>query len=146
MSVNKVILLGFLGKDPEVKYTQNGNAIANFSLATNEQWKDKNGDKQSRTEWHYVTLFGKIGEIAGQYLKKGSQVYIEGKIQSQKYTGKDGVERTSYNIVGSELKMLGGGENQPAQQSDNTTPPEPPKRHEAKPVEPVVDVDDDIPF
>ena len=105
--LNKVILIGRLGRDPEVRYTPNGEAVANFSIATDEQWKDKNGERQTRTEWHNITLYRKLGEIAGQYLRKGSLVYIEGRIQSRKYTGKDGVERTAYEIIGNEMKMLG---------------------------------------
>ncbi|UOO93028.1 single-stranded DNA-binding protein [Vitreoscilla stercoraria] len=108
MSVNKVILVGRLGKDPEVRYMTNGEAVTNFGVATSESWKGRDGQKQERTEWHNVTLYRKLAEIAGQYLKKGSQVYIEGKIQSRKYMGKDGIERTAYEIVGSEMKMLGG--------------------------------------
>lgn len=108
MSVNKVTLIGRVGRDPEVRYMPNGEAVANFSIATSESWKDKNGERVTKTEWHNVTLYRKLAEIAGQYLKKGSQVYIEGKIQSRKYTGKDGVERTAYEIIGSEMKMLGG--------------------------------------
>ena len=104
MSVNKVILVGRLGRDPEVRYLPNGEAVANFGVATSEQWKDRNGERQERTEWHSVTLYRRLAEIAGQYLKKGSQVYIEGRIQSRKYTGKDGVERTAYEIIGGELK------------------------------------------
>ena len=107
MSVNKVILVGRLGRDPETRYMPNGDAITNFSLATDEQWRDRNGERQTRTEWHNVSLFGKLGEIAGQYLRKGSQVFIEGKIQSRKYTDKDGIERMAYNIIGNEMKMLG---------------------------------------
>ena len=99
MSVNKVILVGRLGRDPEVRYLPNGEAVANFGVATSEQWKDRNGERQERTEWHNVTLYRRLAEIAGQYLKKGSQVYIEGRIQSRKYTGKDGIERTAYEII-----------------------------------------------
>lgn len=108
MSVNKVILVGRLGRDPEVRYMTNGEAVTNLGVATSESWKGRDGQKQERTEWHNVTLYRKLAEIAGQYLKKGSQVYIEGKIQSRKYMGKDGIERTAYDIIGSEMKMLGG--------------------------------------
>ncbi|MBI0180626.1 MULTISPECIES: single-stranded DNA-binding protein [Snodgrassella] len=107
MSVNKVILVGRLGRDPETRYMPSGDAITNFSIATDEQWRDRNGERQTRTEWHNITLFGKLGEIASQYLRKGSQVFIEGRIQSRKYTGKDGIERTAYDIIGNEMKMLG---------------------------------------
>lgn len=90
MSLNKVHLIGRLGRDPEVRYMPNGDAVCNFSLATDESWKDKNGQRQTKTEWHAVTLYRRLAEIAGQYLKKGSQVYLEGKIQSRKYTDKNG--------------------------------------------------------
>lgn len=109
MSLNKVILIGNLGRDPEVRYMPNGEAVCNFSIATSESWNDKqSGNRVERTEWHNITMYRRLAEIAGQYLKKGSQVYIEGKIQSRKYTGKDGIERTAYDIIASEMKMLGG--------------------------------------
>ena len=101
----------------------NGDAITNFSLATDEQWRDRNGERQTRTEWHNITLFGKLGEIASQYLRKGSQVFIEGKIQSRKYTGKDGIERTAYDIIGSEMKMLGNRNDGFDSGNNNTAPP-----------------------
>ena len=100
MSLNKVILIGNLGRDPEVRYMPNGEAVCNFSIATSETWNDRQtGQRQERTEWHNITLYRRLAEVAGQYLKKGSQVYIEGRIQSRKYTGKDGIERTAYEIV-----------------------------------------------
>lgn len=108
--VNKVILVGNLGNDPEVKYSQAGAAICTLSLATSESWKDKQtGEMQERTEWHRVKLFGRLGEIAGEYLKKGRQVYIEGRLRTDKYTGKDGVERYTTSVVADEMQMLGGG-------------------------------------
>ncbi|GFZ92989.1 single-stranded DNA-binding protein [Dyella caseinilytica] len=108
--INKVILVGNLGADPEVRYTGGGTAIASLSIATSEQWTDKqSGQKQERTEWHRVKLFGRLAEIAGEYLKKGRQVYVEGSLRTDKYTGKDGVERYSTDIIASELQMLGGG-------------------------------------
>ena len=95
MSLNKVILIGNLGRDPEVRYMPNGEAVCNFSIATSETWNDRqSGQRQERTEWHNITMYRRLAEIAGQYLKKGSQVYIEGRIQSRKYTGKDGIERS----------------------------------------------------
>lgn len=107
--VNKVILVGNLGADPETRYTANGGAITNIRLATSEAWKDKQtGENQERTEWHRVVLFGKLGEIAGEYLKKGRQVYIEGSLRTNKYTDKEGVERYSTDIVANEMQMLGG--------------------------------------
>ena len=108
-SVNKVILLGNLGRDPETRYTTGGDAVTNLSIATSEQWKDKNGEKQERTEWHRVVLFGRQAEIAGEYLKKGRSVYIEGSLQTRKYTDKDGVEKYSTEIVGDRMQLLGSG-------------------------------------
>jgi single-strand DNA-binding protein len=106
--VNKVILVGNLGNDPETKYTQGGMAVTKASLATTSVRKDKEGNTQERTEWHRVTFFGKLGEIAGEYLRKGSQVYVEGSIRYDKYTGQDGVERYSTDIIADEMQMLGG--------------------------------------
>lgn len=106
--INKVILVGTLGKDPEVRYSQSGSAMASISVATNESWKDKNGEKQERTEWHRVKFFGRLAEIAGEYLKKGGQVYIEGSLRTEKYTDKQGVERYSTDIIANEMQMLGG--------------------------------------
>jgi len=107
--INKVILVGNLGADPEVRYTAGGTAIASLSIATSEQWTDKqSGQKQERTEWHRVKLFGRLAEIAGEYLKKGRQVYVEGSLRTDKYTDKQGVERYSTDIIASELQMLGG--------------------------------------
>ena len=106
-SVNKVILLGNLGRDPETRYTTGGDAVTNLSIATSEQWKDKSGEKQERTEWHRVVLFGRQAEIAGEYLKKGRSVYIEGRLQTRKYTDKDGVEKYSTEIVGDRMQLIG---------------------------------------
>jgi single-strand DNA-binding protein len=108
-SVNKVILLGNLGRDPETRYTTGGDAVTNLSIATSEQWKDKSGEKQERTEWHRVVLFGRQAEIAGEYLKKGRSVYIEGRLQTRKYTDKDGVEKYSTEIVADRMQLIGGG-------------------------------------
>ncbi|WP_019557073.1 single-stranded DNA-binding protein [Thiomicrorhabdus arctica] len=112
--VNKVIIVGTLGADPEVKYAANGNAIANLSVATSDEWNDKStGQKQQKTEWHRVSMFGKIAEIAGQYLKKGSQVYLEGKLQTRKWQDKNGQDRYTTEVVISgfdgQMQMLGGG-------------------------------------
>ena len=106
--VNKAILVGNLGNDPEVKYTQGGMAITRISLATTSVRKDKDGNQQETTQWHRVTFFGKLGEIAGEYLKKGSQVYVEGEIRYDKFTGQDGVEKFFTEIVANEMQMLGG--------------------------------------
>lgn len=107
-SVNKVILLGNLGKDPEIRYMSNGDAVANITLATTETWKDKDGAKKEKTEWHRVTFYRKLAEIVGEYLKKGSSVYIEGRIETRKWTDKAGVERYSTDIIASDMKMIGG--------------------------------------
>ncbi|MBU2754947.1 single-stranded DNA-binding protein [Acidithiobacillus sp. CV18-2] len=106
--VNKVILLGHLGRDPEMRYMPDGKAVATLSIATSESFKDKNGDRQERTEWHRVSLFGKTAEVAGEYLHKGSQAYIEGRIRTRKWTDKDGQERYSTEIVGDRLQLVGG--------------------------------------
>ena len=106
--INKVILVGNLGNDPDVKYTQGGMAITRISLATTSVRKDKDGNQQERTEWHRVVFFGKLGEIAGEYLRKGSSVYVEGSLRYDKYTGQDGVEKYSTDIVADEMQMLGG--------------------------------------
>lgn len=134
--LNKVILIGRLGRDPEVRYMPNGEAVCNFSVATSEKYTDKNGQRQESTEWHNVTMYRKLAEIAGKYLTKGSQVYLEGKIQSRKYQGKDGIERTAYDIIVNEMKMLGGNSQATQEQ---------PKYPQATAV-PVEDINDDVPF
>lgn len=106
--VSKVILVGNLGNDPDTKYTQGGMAVTRISLATTSVRKDKDGNQQERTEWHRVVFFGKLGEIAGEYLRKGSQCYVEGEIRYDKYTGQDGVEKYTTDIVANEMQMLGG--------------------------------------
>lgn len=107
--INKVILVGNLGADPETRYTAGGGAITTIRVATAESWKDKaTGEKQERTEWHRIKFFGKLAEIAGEYLKKGRQVYVEGSLRTDKYTDKDGVERYTTDIIANEMQMLGG--------------------------------------
>ena len=108
MSVNKVILVGRLGRDPETRFTSGGQAVANFSVATDESYKDRNGERQKRTEWHKIVVWGKQAEIAQQYLKKGSLIFIEGRIQSREWQDKEGQKRTSFEIVASNFRMLGG--------------------------------------
>ncbi len=106
--VNKVLLIGRLGRDPEVRYTQDGTAIANFSIATSEEWKDKKtGEKQERTEWHKIVAFRRLGEICGEYLSKGRQVYVEGRLQTRDWQDKDGNKRYTTEIVASQMQMLG---------------------------------------
>mgnify|MGYP000975730434 CR=1 FL=1 len=132
--LNKVILIGRLGREPELRYMANGEAVCNFSVATSESWKDKNGQRQESTEWHNVTMYRKLAEIAAKYLTKGSQVYLEGKIQSRKYQGKDGIERSAYEIIANEMKMLGGNAQTPAQKPQ-------PAQAQAQD-----DISDDVPF
>lgn len=134
--LNKVILIGRLGKDPEVRYMPNGEAVCNFSVATSESWKDQSGQRQEKTEWHNITMYRKLAEIAGQYLTKGSQVYLEGKIQSRKYQGKDGIERTAYEIIVNEMKMFGGNSQAPHEQP----------KHQQATAAPVEYISDDVPF
>ena len=124
-SVNKVILIGNLGKDPEVRYLPSGDAVANISIATTETWKDKGGEKQEKTEWHRVSMFSKLAEIAGEYLKKGSQVYIEGRLETRKWTDKEGHERYTTEIRADRMQMLGsrsGGSERMAPPEDDAAP------------------------
>lgn len=145
--LNKVILIGRLGKDPETRYMPNGEAVCNFSVATSESWKDQSGQRQERIEWHNITMYRRLAEIAGQYLNKGSQVYLEGKIQSRKYQDKNGVERTAYDIIANEMKMLGDGNSEQQAQSAQAETPTPPRRQApATPAAPAEDIDDDVPF
>ncbi len=156
--VNKVILIGNLGADPEVRYMPSGGAVTNIRMATAESWKDKQtGERQEKTEWHRVVFFGRLAEIAGEYLKKGSQVYIEGRLQTRKWQGQDGQDRYTTEIVANEMTMLGGGPaaggrgGQGGQSSgyDNdhnqdSGPSEPASQESAS--APADDFDDDIPF
>ncbi len=142
--VNKVILIGNLGQDPEVRYMPNGNAVANVTLATSESWKDKNsGELQERTEWHRVVFFRRLAEIAGEYLKKGSKVYVEGRLQTRKWQDKDGQDRYTTEIVADQMQMLdsrggggGGGGFENARPDQGSAPPSGGNG----------DFDDDIPF
>jgi single-strand DNA-binding protein len=114
--INKVILVGNLGADPETAYTQSGKAVANISVATSESWKDKQtGETQERTEWHRVVFFGRLAEVVGEYLTKGSQVYVEGQLRTEKWQGQDGQDRYTTKVYANELQMLGGGNNQGGQ-------------------------------
>ncbi len=147
--VNKVILVGNLGKDPEVRYMPSGNAVANVTLATTDSWKDKQtGEKQERTEWHNIVFFSRLAEIAGEYLKKGSQVYVEGRLQTRKWQDKNGNDRYTTEIVANEMQMLGSrrggsagysGDRAPAQQQA-------PAPAAAAAGSSAPDFDDDIPF
>ena len=146
--VNKVILVGNLGADPEVRHSGQGMAICTLKVATSESWTDKaSGEKKEKTEWHRVKLFGKLGEIAGEYLRKGRQVYIEGSLRTEKYTGQDGVEKYTTDIVASEMQMLGGadkGERQERPRAEAPRQAQPPTQ--SRTVAPAPDFDDDIPF
>ncbi|MBA3756564.1 MAG: single-stranded DNA-binding protein [Nitrosomonas sp.] len=147
-SVNKVILIGNLGKDPETRYMSNGEAVTNITLATTDTWKDKNGEKQEKTEWHRVTFYRKLAEIAGEYLKKGRSVYIEGRLETRKWTDKAGVERYTTDIIASDMKMLGnrsgsGSFESPDHEEDNSVTN---RSSSAKGTSGFDDMDDDIPF
>ena len=140
--INKAIIVGNLGGDPEVKYLPSGAAVANFTVATSEQWKDKQtGEQQSRTEWHRISVFGKLAEICNQYLHKGKQVYIEGKIQTRKWQDKDGNDRYTTEIVANEVQFLGDRSN-----STNNGTDIPQDRKVAGKAEPSDNFDDEIPF
>ncbi len=119
-SLNKVILLGHLGRDPELRYTASGKAVATFTLATSFQWRDQDGNEQDKTEWHRIVAWGRLGEICGEYLSKGKQVFIEGRIQTREWEDQDGNKRTSVEIIANDLIMLGGGggqsQSRPAQE------------------------------
>ena len=151
-SVNKAIIVGNLGKDPETRYAPSGDAVTNIVVATTETWKDKtSGEKREATEWHRVVFFGKLAEIAGQYLKKGSQVYLEGKLKTRKWQDKDGQDRYTTEINADEMKMLGSkgdGQQQEGQRPQQTQqrPPANPQRQPQGPAGGFSDMDDDIPF
>jgi single-strand DNA-binding protein len=155
-SVNKVILVGNLGRDPETRYTTSGDAVTNIRLATTDTWKDKNGEKQERTEWHNIVFYGRQAEIAGEYLKKGRQIYVEGRLQTRKWQDKEGQDRYTTEIIADRMQMLGSREG-----GGSTVPPEPTEREaaaagaggggrKARGAAPakknVDDLDDDIPF
>lgn len=145
--VNKVILIGNLGADPEVRFMPSGGAVANLRIATSESWKDKQtGEQHERTEWHTVVLFNRLGEIAGEYLKKGSKVFIEGSLRTRKWQDKTGQDRYTTEIVGAEMQMLdskGGGQ---SFQADDRSSSAPESRPTAAPVAASTELDDDIPF
>ena len=142
--VNKAIIVGTLGQDPEVRSTASGSAVANISVATNENWKDRNtGEMQERTEWHRIVMFGKLAEIAQQYLKKGSQAYFEGRIQTRKWQDQSGNDRYSTEIVANEMQMLGGRGGGAPMESGGQSQAEPKPARETAPID---DGFDDIPF
>jgi len=140
MSVNRVILVGRLGRDPETRYTSGGQAVCNFTMATDESFKDKSGERQKRTEWHRIVVWGKLAEICQQYLKKGSLIFIEGRIQSRQWDDRDGNKRTTFEIVANTMKMLGPrAEAAPPEAAEHTAAEEP-----AAPSPEITD--EDIPF
>ncbi len=164
-SVNKVIIIGNLGRDPEIRYMPSGDAVATLAVATTDSWKDKTtGEKKEQTEWHRISFFGRTAEVAGQYLKKGSQVYVEGSLRTRKYTDKDGVEKFATDIRGDTLQMLGsrqggggntgGGDSMddggyssaPPPQQQRPAPQAVAPRPAPKPAPNFSDMDDDIPF
>ena len=153
-SVNKVIIVGNLGKDPDARYMPNGDAVSNFSVATSEQWKDKaTGEKKEATEWHRCSVFGKLAEICNEYLKKGSTVYVEGSLHTRKWTDKDGADRYTTEIKVSAMKMLGGrADGQREQSSDDgqqygpASPPEDNRAPKGGQKPSFDDLGDDIPF
>ena len=168
-SVNKVIIVGNLGRDPEIRYMPSGDAIANIAVATSYKSKDRNsGEQKELTEWHRISFFGRLAEIVGQYLKKGSSVYVEGRLQTRKYTDKDGIERYATDIIAENMQMLGGrqgmggdssygggdsygggGESYdapPSRPAPRQAPPAPAARPQPKPAPNCSDMDDDIPF
>ena len=164
-SVNKVIIVGNLGRDPEIRYMPSGDAIANIAVATSYKSKDRNsGEQKELTEWHRISFFGRLAEIVGQYLKKGSSVYVEGRLQTRKYTDKDGIERDATDIIAENMQMLGGRQGMgggdsfgggddmggydaaPSRPAPRQAPPAPAARPQPKPAPNFSDMDDDIPF
>lgn len=159
-SVNKVILIGNLGRDPEVRYAPSGAAVCNVSLATTRQWKDKSGEKKEETEWHRVVFYDRLAEIAGEYLKKGRPVYVEGRLKYGKYTDKDGVERYTTDIIATEMQLLGGRDGggdegggysrsrdeAPSRPAPSRAPAPAASKPASGPAGGFDDMDDDIPF
>ncbi len=164
-SVNKVIIVGNLGRDPEIRYMPSGDAIANIAVATSYKSKDRNtGEQKELTEWHRISFFGRLAEIVGQYLKKGSSVYVEGRLQTRKYTDKDGIERYATDIIAENMQMLGGRQGMgggdsygggddmggydapPSRPAPRQASPAPAARPQPKPAPNFSDMDDDIPF
>ena len=160
---NKVIIIGNLGKDPEVRYLPSGSAICNITVATSRQWKDKNsGERQEETEWHRVVFYDRLAEIAGEYLKKGRPVYVEGRLKTRKWTDKDGVEKYTTEVIADQMQLLGsregtgagddggggggGGYSRPAARPAAAAPPATTPKPAAKPSTGFDDMDDDIPF
>lgn len=153
--VNKVILVGNLGQDPELRYMPNGNAVANLSLATSENWKDQQGQQQERTEWHRLTMYRGLAEVAGEYLRKGSQIYVEGKLQTRKWQDQQGQDRYTTEVIVDQMQMLGnkvndiqdaGSQHQSTQTRLNQPDQQRPQQPQAQIQQPDITFDDDIPF
>ena len=145
--INKVILVGNLGADPETRAMPSGSSVTNISIATQESWKDKNtGDQQERTEWHKVVFFGRLAEIVGEYLKKGSQVYVEGKLRTQKWQDREGKDRWTTEVVANEMQMLGGRAGSGAPAAQGSAPTSAPQGSSDTPQDSSPPFDDDIPF
>lgn len=148
-SVNKVILIGNLGRDPEVRFLPSGEAVANFSIATTEKWKDKSGEMKEQTEWHRIAFFGRQAEICGEYLRKGSAVYVEGRLQTRKWTDKDGNERYTTEVRGDRMQLLGGrggGGSEPMSREPAGAGAAAPAKAQPKSGGAFDEMDDDIPF
>ncbi|CAB4132996.1 Ssb Single-stranded DNA-binding protein [uncultured Caudovirales phage] len=153
-SVNKAILIGNLGRDPEVRYSLDGAAVCNISIATTSSWKDKNsGEKREETEWHRVVFYGKLAEIAGEYLKKGRPVYVEGRLKTRKWQNKEGADQYSTEIIADQMQMLGGRDDNDSTSQPSNTPPRPTPQRSAPARQPLpagaenlADMQDDIPF
>lgn len=147
-SVNKVILIGNLGRDPETRYSPDGAAITNVSIATTRRYKDSSGQQQEETEWHRVVFFGRLAEIAGEYLRKGRPVYVEGRLRTRKWTDKEGVEKYTTEIVAENMQMLGSREGMGGGGGDveESAPARPAAKPAAKPAQNIAEMDDDIPF
>ena len=148
--VNKAVIVGNLGQDPDVRYATNGNAVVNLNVATNETWKNREtGEAQQRTEWHRIVFFNRLAEIAGEYLRKGSQVYVEGRLQTRKWQGQDGQDRYTTEVVASEMQMLGGrgeGGGAPSQGASSGGFRDRPQQQQSEPESAPEFQDDDIPF
>lgn len=145
-SVNKVTLIGNLGQDPETRFMSNGDAVTTITLATTDTWKDKNGDKQSKTEWHRVVMYRKLAEIAGEYLKKGRSVYVEGRLETRKWTDKQNIERYTTQIVAEDMKMLGNRSAENSEAPESESKPTQSKASAGGGDDGFGDMGDDIPF
>jgi single-strand DNA-binding protein len=145
--VNKVILIGNLGQDPETKYMPSGSAVSNLRIATTESFKDREtGQQQERTEWHSVAMFGRLAEVAGEYLRKGSQVYIEGRLRTRKWQDKQGQDRYTTEIIADQMQMLGGRGGGMSQGAEGGADERPPAAAKGRAAQPAAELDDDIPF